>query len=105
MVRDLVIVKTFVGLRAQYAIIKKVAEQLNAPSRMATASEEARGIDGMIGDVAVSVKPETYRAKSLPEHIEAATIYYEKTRGGLDVDYSEDRRSVRRVTSAGICTR
>ncbi len=42
---DLVIVKTFVGLRFQEAILKKVAGILGKPYRLARPHEEAEGID------------------------------------------------------------
>lgn len=63
-VRDLVIVKTFVGLRFQEAILKKVAGMLGRPFRLAQPHEEAEGVDGFIGDIPVSIKPETHLSKN-----------------------------------------
>jgi len=78
-VRDLLIVKTFVGLRFQEAILKKGAELKGANYRLAEPEEESKGIDGYIGDVPVSIKPHTYEIKaSLPEHIDIKIIYYKK---------------------------
>jgi len=52
--------------------------------------EEARGIDGYIGEIPVSIKPHTYDAKaSLPEHIDVKIIYYRKIDGDIEVDYGD----------------
>ena len=89
-VRDLVIVKTFVCLRFQEAILKKAAVAKGLDYRLANAIEESKGIDGYIGVVPVSIKLETYRAKAaLPEDISVQIIYYEKVKDGIQVDYGE----------------
>jgi hypothetical protein len=89
-VRDLVILKTFEGLRFQPAIIKKGAEIKKVSYRLATTEEEAKGIDGFIGDIPVSVKPISYKVKAnLIENIQAKIIYYEKKKDGIEVDYGE----------------
>ncbi len=89
-VKDLVIVKTFVGLRFQEAILKKGAELKGTNYRLAGSGEESKGIDGYIGDIPVSIKPHTYEVKaSLPEHIDVKIIYYRKIDDGLEVDYGE----------------
>lgn len=86
-VRDLVIVQTFLGLRFQEAILKRGAEIKRVGYRLATTDEEAKGIDGFIGDIPVSVKPTTYKVEaSLIEDIQAKIIYYEKKRGWIEVD-------------------
>ena len=88
-VKDLVIVKTFLGLKFQEAILKKGAELLKTEYRLAESSDESNGIDGYIGSTPVSIKPETYRSKSsLPESIEVKIIFYEKLKDGIKVDYS-----------------
>jgi len=56
-VRDLVIVKTFIGLRFQEAILKKGAEIKGWRYRLAKPDEESKGIDGYIGDIPVSINP------------------------------------------------
>jgi hypothetical protein len=88
-VEDLVITKTFVGLRFQAAILKKVADQLGAQYRLAGLDDEAKGIDGYINDTPVSVKPTTYKSSRLmlPEQIGAAMIFYEKKKSGLIVEF------------------
>ena len=89
-VRDLVIVKTFAGLRFQEAILKKGAQLKGVDYRRANPDEEAKGIDGYIGDVPISIKPYTYKAKSsLPEHINAKIIYYRKVDNGIEVDFGD----------------
>jgi len=89
-VKDLVIVKTFVGLRFQEAILRKGAEIKNLDYRLSDFTEESKGIDGFIGGIPVSIKPETYKTKpALRENIEVKTIYYEKVKNGIQVDYEQ----------------
>jgi hypothetical protein len=89
-VKDLVIVKTYLGLRFQEAILKKGAEFTGASYRLSAPDEESAGIDGYIGETPVSIKPETYKTKrSLSEKIGAKIIYYKKIKDGIEVDYSE----------------
>ena len=53
-------------------------------------TEESKGIDGYIGKIPVSIKPDTYKMKSaLQENIEVKTIYYEKVKNGIKVDYEQ----------------
>jgi len=86
--KDLVIVKTFMGLKFQEAILKKGAELKGTTSRLADFTEESKGIDGYIGDIPISIKPETYESKkSLPEDIPVRIIYYKKIKNGIEVDY------------------
>ena len=62
-VKDLVIVKTFVGLKFQEAILKRVAAHTGKSYRISDPGEEAKGIDCYIGDNPVSIKPQTYESK------------------------------------------
>jgi len=89
-VTDLVIVKTFMGLRFHEAILKKGAGLKGGVCwRLANESEESKGIDGYIGDIPVSIKPETYKTKrDLQEEICGKMVYYRKVKKGLEVDYS-----------------
>ncbi len=85
---DLVLTKTYVGLYAQESILKNIAAQKGVSWRPATPDEESKGIDGYIGEKAVSVKPVSYLSKpELQEKIDAEMIYYEKVRGGIKVKY------------------
>lgn len=86
-VEDLVIVKTYTGLRFQEAIIKKLSELEGKSYRLAEPVEESKGIDGYIGDEPVSIKPETYKTKNmLPEVIKTRIIYYSKAKDGILVN-------------------
>jgi uncharacterized protein YukE len=88
--RDLVIVQTFIGLQFQEAILKKGAEIKGVSYRLSEKAGESQGIDGYIGNISVSIKPETYKTKkSLSEGIQAKMIYYKKVKNGIEVDYSE----------------
>ncbi len=85
-VRDLVIVKTFIGLRFQEAVLKKIAEKFDTSYRLSIPEEESKGIDGYIGDIPISLKPITYQSKKmLTEEIEVDIIYYEKQKDGLKI--------------------
>lgn len=87
-VKDLVITKTFIGLKFQEIILKKIALIKQTDYRLSTPEEESQGIDGYIGGTAVSIKPVTYKIKSnLPEQINAPIIFYEKTKHHLIVAY------------------
>lgn len=89
-VRDLVVVKTFMGLKFQEAILKKGAEIKGLDYRLSDFTEESKGVDGYIGDIPVSIKPETYKIKAaLSEDISVKIIYYEKVKDGIQVDYDE----------------
>ncbi|MDZ7725703.1 MAG: MjaI family restriction endonuclease [candidate division KSB1 bacterium] len=89
-VKDLVIIKTFIGLKFQEAILSKTAKLLQTSYRLAIPLEESKGIDGFIGETPVSIKPETYKSKkSLSENIEAKFIYYVKAKDGITIDLEE----------------
>ncbi len=86
-VQDLVVVKSFTGLRFQQAILSQVAKLKKTTFRLADRDEESKGIDGYIGQHPVSIKPETYKSKlGLPESIRIPIIYYEKLENGIRVD-------------------
>jgi ribosomal protein S19 len=89
-VKDLVIVKTFVGLKFQEAILKRVAAYTGKSYRTSGPEEEARGVDGYIGDHPVSIKPQTYESKQmLPESIGVQIIYYDKVKDGINIFFEE----------------
>jgi hypothetical protein len=90
-IAELILTKTYAGLRFQESILKKIAKIKNTSYRLATADEESRGIDGYIGKTPVSIKPTSYRSKDfLHDTIEAEVIFYEKVRGGITVFYDWD---------------
>lgn len=83
-VKDLVIIKTFIGFRFQEAILKKLSEIEKTNYRIATFEEESKGIDGYIGDTPVSIKPISYKSKPmLKETINAKIIFYKKVKDGI----------------------
>lgn len=87
-IKDLVFVQTFLGLSFQKALLKKIAEIKNTTYRVANEQEESRGIDGFIGDLPVSIKPETHKIKmALPEKLEAKIIFYSKVKDGVEADF------------------
>ncbi len=90
-VHDLVISKTYQGMRLQLAILQHIADELDRDWRRATAAEEAIGIDGYIGGKPVSVKPDSYAGmKQLSEEIGASMIVYTRTRSHLEVQFDEE---------------
>ena len=89
-VEDLVIFKTFLGLRVQEAILKKVAGLRKTSYRLSEPHEEAKGIDGFVGDTPVAIKPETYRTKpELSETIECEIIFYRKTDNAIEIEIQQ----------------
>lgn len=88
-VEDLVLAKTYAGLRIQESVLKTIAEGRGMTYRLANPAEESRGIDGFIGGRPVSVKPVSYRSQAmLAEQIAADMIYYEKVPGGVAVYFN-----------------
>lgn len=89
-VEDLVIAKTFNGLYVQKAILASLAERKGTTYRLATPEEEAVGIDGYVGNIPYSIKPDTYKTMGrLSETIDVKMIYYTKTKTGLNVEVEE----------------
>lgn len=87
-VKDLLVLKTFTGLKFQEAILKRVAEILKENYTLATKQEESKGIDGYIGNKPVSIKPNSYkRQAALSENIDYEIIYYEKKKDGIVVEF------------------
>ena len=89
-VTDLVIVKTFLGLRVQEAVLKEIANKINNSYRLANPDEESKGIDGFIGDTPVTVKPlSTVPVDRLQVVKEGVLISYSKTNRGIEVEFDE----------------
>lgn len=89
-VEDLVISKTYNGLYVQKAILSKIAEIKDTDYRLASPEEESIGIDGYVGNIAYSIKPDTYKTMGrLSEAIDVKMIYYTKTKTGLKIDIEE----------------
>ena len=88
-VEDLIHCKTFIGLKFQEAVLKKIADVRGCNYRLSIPEEESEGINGYIGDVPVSIKPFSYKTKNmLSESIEVNIIYYEKRKTGILIEYS-----------------
>ena len=89
-VKDLVIDKTFIGLKFQEAILKRVAKMKKVSYRLSNPKEESKGIDGFIEDTPVPIKPITYKTKNmLNEKIEVKFIFYDKKKDGINIDISQ----------------
>lgn len=89
-VEDLVIDKTFNGLYVQKAILASLAETKGTTYRLATPAEESVGIDGYVGAIPYSIKPDTYKTMGrLSERIDVRMIYYTKTKTGLKVEVED----------------
>lgn len=89
-VEELVIVKTFVGLKFQEVILRKLSIRYNMPYRLASPEEESQGIDGFIGGTPISIKPETYKIeKNLNEIIDVPIIYYDKQKNQVVFSFDE----------------
>ena len=87
-VRDLVLVNTFIGLKFQEAILKKVAEATGLDYSLASPEQEARGVDGVIGNSEVSIKPTPWRDQVIQrETLQGVLIYYQKTDDGLEIEF------------------
>jgi hypothetical protein len=87
-VKDLVIVKTYVGLKFQEAILKKVAESTGLDYSLASAEQESRGIDGLVGGREVSIKPASWKDQVIQrENLQGVLIYYRKTDDGLEIEF------------------
>lgn len=88
-VKDLVYTKTFCGLKVQQAIISYIANLYGKEWRLADKSEEAKGIDGFVGNTPIQIKAETYKQKGqLNEVIDVPIVYYEKKKDGLSVEFN-----------------
>ena len=89
-VEDLVIAKTFNGLYIQKAILASLAEKLGTTYRLADPGEEAKGIDGYVGDIPYSIKPDTYKTMGrLSETIDVKMIYYMKKKSGFAIEVED----------------
>lgn len=88
--KNLVFDKTYDGLMVQEAIIKHIANEINATYRLANAKEESQGIDGFINDKPIQIKSKTFlqNAKISNESIRCTTIEYEKKGKNIIFDYN-----------------
>src|SRR3989338_3555822 len=94
-VEDLVIDKSFWGLKIQEAIILRLEEMTKKKCRLANKQEESKGIDGFVGDLPIQIKPSSYKSASnvKNEKFRAKAVYYQKNVDGdfiVDVSKIED---------------
>lgn len=85
---DLIYVKSFCGLNFQEAILAKISSSRDESYRLATPEEEAKQIDGYIGDIPVSIKPKSYKLDRSPQKIEVPIVYYDKKKDGISIEYN-----------------
>jgi uncharacterized protein YukE len=91
-IEELVIVKTFSGLKFQEAILKKISIHFKKPYRLAKPDEESKGIDGFIGDKPISIKPMTYKTKmGLNEVINVPIVFYDKKKSEIVIEFDETK--------------
>lgn len=90
-VTDLVLQKTYVGLRAERTILERAAKVLGTTYHPSSPEDESRGVDGYLGDQPVSVKPESYKNERdrINETIDVKMIYYKKNNGKIVADISQ----------------
>ena len=83
--KDLIIDKTHSGLQIQLDVLKLCAD--GHPYRLANVEEEAKGIDGFIGDEPVTIKPNTYKntINAGMETIPYRIIYYTNGSKGVKI--------------------
>jgi hypothetical protein len=87
-VKDLVLVKTFIGLKFQEAILKKVAESTKLNYSLASPEQESKGIDGMIGIQEVTIKPSSWKELVIQrEALQGVLIFYKKIDDGLEIEF------------------
>ena len=90
-VKDLVHTKTYCGLKFQSAILAFLADKYHTTWRLADVEEEAKGIDGFVGETSVQIKSSTYKLEArLGEMIEIPIIYYDKKKNGINITFDED---------------
>lgn len=90
-VEELVVIKTFSGLKFQEAILIKLSEYYKKPYRLAVPDEESKGIDGFIGNNPVSIKPVTYKTKmGLNESINVPIVFYDKKKKEIIIEFNEE---------------
>lgn len=91
-VEELIIVKTFAGLKFQEAILKKISLHFEKPYTLAQPDEEGKGIDGFIGGKPISIKPISYKTKmGLNEIISVPIVFYNRKKSEIVVEFDETK--------------
>ncbi|HLS31912.1 MAG TPA: MjaI family restriction endonuclease [Flavobacteriaceae bacterium] len=90
-VEELVIVKTFAGLKFQEAILIKLSKHFDKPYRLAQQVDERQGIDGFLGESPISIKPITYKAKKgLNEFIKIPIVFFSKNKERILIEFDDE---------------
>lgn len=93
-VKDLVIEKTFTGLKIQNVVLITLGDHFKVEYKPSTKDEESKDIDGFIGGKPISIKPYSYKSKpELMRLIDIPIVYYNKTLSGLTIEFDENRIS------------
>ncbi len=89
---DLILIKTAEGLLIQNTIFEHLSTATGLPHQPASPEDESAGIDGYLGDIPISVKPESYKQKTSTKHenIDAVFVFYKTTARYLHLTYNED---------------
>lgn len=62
----------------------------NTTYKLSSPEEESKGIDGYIGELPISIKPESYKSKkTLSEKIDVKFIFYHKIKDGISIDIDQ----------------
>ena len=90
-VEDLIIAKTYNGLRIQEWICIDVAKKYNTQYRISTPDEESRDIDAYLADVPLTIKPATYKSKQSIKVVteDAVVIMYSHKKNIISYTYNE----------------
>lgn len=95
-VDELLFLKTFTGLKYQYAILNFLARDQGKVYKMPTADEEGQGIDGYIDDIAYSVKSKTYNyieqkhEEKIKNRVDVKMVFYsENDKGEIVIEVEE----------------
>lgn len=94
-VEDLVIDKSYWGIKIQEAVINSLRKLTRKKCRIATKNEEREGYDGFIGRNPIQIKPTSYKIASnvKSERLRAKVVYYEKKNdGSYDVNIEGIKR-------------
>ena len=91
-IEELIIVKTFSGLKFQEAILKKISQHFNKPYRLGNPEEESEHIDGYIGDNPISIKPISFQTQmGLNYDINIPIAFYEKRKNEIVIEFDETK--------------
>lgn len=91
-IEELVLVKTFSGLKFQETILKKLSIHFKKPYRLANSDEESKGIDGFIENNPISIKPISYKGEmGLSETIDVPIVFYNKTKNDIVIEFDESK--------------